>query len=182
MRRAAILVAVTAVLAAAAIGWLAFGGDPGHPPFDTADGAVVLSGDVDYLRVKHAAALYKQGRVKAILLTGAGVGGDSATAMRDVALLNRVPADAIVVETTSTTTRENLVRAAPLVAAKGWRTVALVTSASHMRRALGAARAAMPDVEWSAAPVPVAGPADRIRRTRIQEAAKLVWYKVRGWA
>jgi uncharacterized SAM-binding protein YcdF (DUF218 family) len=147
-----------------------------------ADAALVLSGDVDYLRVKRAAQLYAQGRVKAILLTGAGAGGDSATVMRDVALRSRVPAEAVVVETASTTTRENLVFAAPLIAARGWRRIALVTSRSHMPRALGTARKAVPGVEWLPAAVDDAGPPARVRRVRLQEIVKRVWYEVRGWS
>ena len=120
--------------------------------------------------------------MKAILLTGAGAGGDSGAAMRDIALLNRVPADAIVLETASTTTRENLVNAAPLVGGRGWRRVALVTSASHMPRALGAARKAMPDVEWVPASVPDAGSGARARGQRLEEALKRLYYVARGWA
>ena len=83
--------------------------------------------------MKHAVQLYKQRRVKAIVLTGAGVGGDSAAAMRDIALLGRVPAEAIVVETESTTTRENLVLAAPLIAARGWTRVSRRRAAVAVR-------------------------------------------------
>ena len=179
MRAAAIVIAIL-VLAFAA---LVFAPGPTADARDvTADAALVLSGDVDYLRVKHAVALYKDKRVKAILLTGAGVGGDSGTAMRDIALLNRVPAEAIFVETTSTTTRENVMNAAPVVARYGWRRVALVTSVSHMRRALAAAAKAMPGVDFVPAAVPDAGTARRAAKLRVEEALKLIVYKARGWA
>ena len=147
-----------------------------------ADAALVLSGDVDYLRVKHASELFRGGRVKAILLTGQGVGGDSADEMRKQAIAAGVPAAAIVLETASTTTRENLVFAAPIVRDHGWRRVALVTSQSHLARALASARKAMPEVDWVPAPVPDAGPPDRARRLRVEEAIKHLWYLVRGWA
>jgi len=147
-----------------------------------ADAALVLSGDVDYLRVKHASSLYRAEAVQALLLTGRGVGGDSAEEMARQAIAAGVPSAAIVLETASTTTRENLVFAAPLVKARGWRRIALVTSQSHFARALATARKAMPDVEWVPAPVPDAGPPTRARRLRAEEALKHLWYKARGWA
>ena len=177
------------IIAAAAIGTtalaIAIAGGPqadNTPAQIHADAAIVLSGDVDYLRVKHAAVLVKAGQVKAILLTGQGVGGDSAEEMRRQAIAAGVPADVIVLETASTTTRENLVFAAPLVKERGWHRMALVTSQSHLARALATARKAMPDVDWVPAPVPDAGPPGRARRLRAEEALKHLWYKARGWA
>jgi uncharacterized SAM-binding protein YcdF (DUF218 family) len=147
-----------------------------------ADAALVLSGDVDYLRVKHAAALVKAGQVKAILLTGQGIGGDSAEEMRKIAIADGAPDAAIVQERDSTTTRENLILAAPIIKERGWRRIALVTSQSHLGRALAAARKAIPDVEWVPAPVPDAGPPARARQQRAEEAFKHLWYILRGWA
>jgi uncharacterized SAM-binding protein YcdF (DUF218 family) len=147
-----------------------------------ADAAIVLSGDVDYLRVKYASGLVKAGQVKAILLTGQGVGGDSAEEMRRQAIAAGVPADAIVVETASTTTRENVIFAAPLIKERGWRRIALVTSQSHLARAMATARKAMPDVDWVPTPVPDAGPPARARRLRVEEAVKHLVYFLRGWA
>ena len=147
-----------------------------------ADAALVLSGDVDYLRVKHAAELVKQGRVKALLLTGQGVGGDSAEAMKGEAIAAGAPASAIVLEAASTSTRENFAFAAPIIRERGWRRVALVTSQSHMARALATARRTIPEIDWVASPVPDAGPTDRARRLRVEEVLKLLWYKARGWA
>ena len=147
-----------------------------------ADAVLVLSGDVDYLRVRHAAGLVKAGQVKAMLLTGQGVGGDSAEEMRRQAIVAGVPADAIILETASTTTRENLVFAAPLINQRGWRRIALATSQSHLARALATARKAMPYVEWIPAPVPDAGPPERGRRLRAEEVLKHLWYRMRGWA
>ena len=147
-----------------------------------ADAALVLSGDVDYLRIRHAAGLVKAGQVKAILLTGQGIGGDSAEEMRVEAIAAGVPATAIVLETASMSTRENFIFAAPLIRERGWRRIALVTSQSHLARALATARTAMPDVEWVPDPVPDAGPPSRVRRVRAQERTKHLWYILRGWA
>lgn len=147
-----------------------------------ADAALVLSGDVDYLRVRGAVALYEVGAVRQILMTGAGVGGDDAVSLKAMAVARGVPADAVLLETRSRSTRENLVLAAPIVRAQGWRRVALVTSASHMGRAERGARKAMPEIEWIVAPVADAGSAMRRYRQRFLEWAKLAGYLVRGWA
>lgn len=178
MRRAAALALLP--LALPALGVF----DPPHggaPRTVKADGAVVLSGDVDYLRVKRAAELYRSGSVSALVLTGSGVGGDSAAEMRLEALKAGVPPEAILLEERSKTTRENLLLAAPLVRAQRWRRVALVTSASHIGRAERAARRVMPDVDWVAIAVEDAGPPRRIYQTRLAEWAKLFYYAARGW-
>lgn len=146
-----------------------------------ADAALVLSGDVDYLRVGHAAALQTAGLVRFVIVTGTGVGGDSAVELAAQARRLGVPDQAIVREERSQNTRENLVNVDPIIRAHGWRRVALVTSASHMGRALRVARRVMPDLDWVPAPVPDAGPRARIYRTRLGEWTKLAWYGLRGW-
>ena len=178
-----LLVAAGAALLPAVVACAAVVDPPYGAPNDTvADAALVLSGDVDYLRVRHAAALQTRGRVRFLLVTGAGVGGDSGRELAKQALKAGVPEPAIVVEPRSTTTRENMLYASPIVREHGWTRVALVTSASHMGRALRAARRAMPEVEWTPAPVGDAGPPARIYRTRMGEWVKLAWYAARGWA
>jgi uncharacterized SAM-binding protein YcdF (DUF218 family) len=174
-------VVIAVGIGAAVVATIARTDPPANGPIK-ADAAVVLSGDVDYLRVKHGAELVQQGRVKALLLTGAGVGGDSAEAMKGEAMAAGVPASAIVLETASTSTRENFAFAAPIIRDRGWRRIALVTSQSHMARALATARRTMPEIEWIASPVKDAGAPDRARRLRAGEALKLLWYKARGWA
>ena len=157
------------------------------PPFaesavERSDAALVLSGDVDYLRLKRAAGLYREGLVRLLVLTGAGIGGDSALAMREFAEGRLgVPARVMVLETRSTTTRENFELAAPLLRQAGVGRVALVTSSSHMGRAVRTARRLVPDLEWVPVPVDDAGPPSRIWRTRLQEWVKLTWYWLRGW-
>jgi uncharacterized SAM-binding protein YcdF (DUF218 family) len=146
-----------------------------------AQAAVVLSGDVDYLRVDAAVGLYRDGRVGALVLTGAGVGGDSAEALRRRASVPGVPAEAIVLEPTSRTTRENLERAGPLIRSRGWTRVALVTSASHMCRASRVAQRLAPDVDWVCVRVRDAGGFRRVYRARMQEWRKLAGYAARGW-
>jgi uncharacterized SAM-binding protein YcdF (DUF218 family) len=158
-----------------------------HPPSYTrtasraADAALVLSGDVDDLRTRAAAALYRAGAFPTIVLTGRGSGGDSAAELAKVARRMGVPEDAIRLETASTSTRENLIGALPIIRSSGWRRVALVTNESHMGRAERAARKALPDVEWVPIPVEDAGPPSRIYRVRLEEWLKLARYALHGW-
>lgn len=147
-----------------------------------ADVALVLSGDVDYLRVARAVALYGEGSVPRLLLTGSGVGGDSAESLKAIAVRLGVPAEVISLETASVTTRENLILVVPQIRSAGWKRVALVTNESHMGRASRAARRVLPEVSWILVPVADPGPRSRIFKVRLQEWAKLAWYAVRGWA
>lgn len=146
-----------------------------------ADAALVLSGDVDYLRLGRAIELFHAKAVPKLLLTGAGVGGDSALAMREIARKRDVPDAAILLETRSRTTYENLAFAAPLIRAQGFKRVLLVTSASHMERASRTARKALPEITWLLEPVPDAGSPERQAAERRQEWLKLVYYAWKGW-
>jgi uncharacterized SAM-binding protein YcdF (DUF218 family) len=142
---------------------------------------MVMSGDVDYQRLERAVAMFASGRVSWLVLTGAGIGGDSAETMRQLAIGRGVPAERVLVEPRATTTRENLVLAAPLLSERGFSSVALVTNASHMGRSERVARRVLPEIQWIPVPVADPGPRQRIYRTRLQEWVKLAWYALRGW-
>jgi uncharacterized SAM-binding protein YcdF (DUF218 family) len=103
-----------------------------------------------------------------------------------------VPAERIVVETGSRNTRENAREAARIAAARGWRRIALVTSAAHVPRALGCFRAAGldPDVlpvdrraagtrglAWAPRASALRGSTDALR-----EATGRVVYGLLGWS
>jgi uncharacterized SAM-binding protein YcdF (DUF218 family) len=102
--------------------------------------------------------------------------------MREVAIASGVPAEAILLERESTSTRENLLFARPILEARGFRTVALVTSGCHVRRAAAVARRELPGIRWVVVPVEDAGPPSRVARMRVQEWAKLLLYTLAGWA
>jgi uncharacterized SAM-binding protein YcdF (DUF218 family) len=180
VRRAALFLATLLALA----GLAAFFPPPhGTAPAGfTADAAVVLSGDVDYLRVQRAVALYRAGQVGRLVTTGVGIGGDDAVQTKGVAVRLGVPSEAVLVEPASRTTRENLLFVAPLVRRERWRRIALVTSASHMGRAERVARRVLPEIEWLAVPVADAGPWSRICQQRALEWLKLAGYALRGWS
>ena len=91
-------------------------------------------------RIWHAARLYRRGLAPRIVVSGGGVAEMSeAEAMRMFLTDLGVPAEAIVLEGESLNTIENIREVRTLV--KGGR-VALVTSASHMPRAMRLARTA----------------------------------------
>lgn len=117
----------------------------------TADAAVVLGAAVvDRVpspvfaeRIRHGVALYKAGRVRMLVMTGGLGAGDRLTeaeAARDWSLAQGVPAEAILLETRSHTTRENLAFAQPILAQHGLSSVLLVSDPLHMRRAVALAR------------------------------------------
>lgn len=112
-----------------------------------ADAAIVLGAAVyDVVptpvfeeRLRHAVSLYTSGRVKRLVMTGGRGPGDSlaeSEAGRGWAVANGVPADAILVETSSHTTRENFTEALPLLQENGIGRVLVVSDPLHMRRAM----------------------------------------------
>jgi uncharacterized SAM-binding protein YcdF (DUF218 family) len=157
------------------------------PPGRT-DAAVVLAGDLDYERTAAAADLVRRGECRLVVVTGQGIGGDSALSLRDKAMALGVPPERIRLEGQSRTTRESLLNVAPILSREGVRTVALVTSPYHERRATLAARKAWPDVVVSSRPAPSglwrsAGwwRSPWSRKVVASEYVKLAYYGVRGW-
>ena len=112
-----------------------------------ADAAVVLGAAVSdgaptpvfAERLRHAAELFEVGQVERIVVTG-GVGhGDSvaeAEAGRDWLIRAGIPADRILVESRSRTTRQNLLFTQPVLAEHGLCRVLVVSDPLHMRRAM----------------------------------------------
>jgi uncharacterized SAM-binding protein YcdF (DUF218 family) len=125
------------------------------------DAVVVLGGMVDAAssrasgeaelteaadRIVRGFELVRAGRARHVLLSGGLVAprpGDVAEADRLAAKLAGwgVPPDRIAVEVASRNTRENAIEVGRLAAARGWRTLLVVTSAAHVPRALGCFRA-----------------------------------------
>lgn len=116
-------------------------------------------------RINHAIDLYHEGSVQYLIFTG-GVGNRDeiaeAEAARNYALRMGVPNDAILIETISTTTAENLVQAKRLVDEHHLGRVLVVSDPLHMKRAVSLAR----DVGLDAYPSPT--PTTRYRSWRSQ--------------
>lgn len=159
-------------------------------PLEPADAALVMTGDVGFERTTAASRLVREGKARLLVLTGGEPWpGDSAASLRERALREGVPGERIRYEDRSTDTRESLLYVAPILRDEGVRTVVLVTSPYHQRRAFLAARRALPGLRIVNRPVrtrpwPPEGPWWREATTRrlvLQEYAKLVYYGLRGW-
>ena len=105
-------------------------------------GAGVHGNDVSPVfreRINHGIWLYEQGYVDYVLLTG-GVGDGNtrsdASVAKDYALSQGLPAEAILMEETSTITEENLENARKIMEKKGLSTALLVSDPLHMKRAM----------------------------------------------
>ena len=91
-------------------------------------------------RIRHGIDLYRRGHAPFLLFTG-GYGGRGARFAesevgRDYAVREGVPAEAILIETLSRTTRDNLVQGRALLGARGKNRVIVVSDPLHMARAL----------------------------------------------
>ena len=182
---------VTTALALAAV----FADEPARwlvvaDPPRRADAAVVLAGDPDYERTKTGARLLLEGQVRLLIVTGGEPGpGDSATSLRDVALRAGVPAERIRMEQVSHSTHGSMVAILPILEREGIRSVAVVTSPYHQRRAVWAARRTLRGIEIVSRPAEPAGWKPEGwwktrwgRRIVLGEYARLAYYIMRGWA
>ena len=137
-----------------------------HPPTraeaaPTADAIVALGGAVGMSRpprvypdlngasdrVWHAARLYEAGKAPLIIASGGTLPWKDqefreAPVMQQLLVSWGVPADSVLLESTSANTYQNATNTAEVVAERGIDRVLLVTSALHMRRALATFRAA----------------------------------------
>jgi uncharacterized SAM-binding protein YcdF (DUF218 family) len=180
----------------------------------SADVAIVLGGSIKQSlpprvssdmsdaadRVLHAARLFREGRVKHILVSGGNLPWETtnvseALLVADLLVEFGVPSTAIVMETDSRNTYENAVNSAGIMTSHGWRSVLLVTSAAHMPRALAVFRRAGVEAIPSATDVRVNYPfydsvldflpdAEALARTTeaLKEYIGLFVYRMRGWA
>jgi uncharacterized SAM-binding protein YcdF (DUF218 family) len=187
---------VTSTLAAAALALAAvFADEPARwlvvtDPPRRADAAIVLAGDPDYERTKTAVRLLLAGQVGLLILTGGEPGpGDSAASLRDVALRAGVPAERIRMEQVSRSTYGSMVAIQPILEQERIRSVVVVTSPYHQRRAFWTARRTLRGVEVRSRPAEPAGwKPDGWWKTRwgrrivVGEYVKLAYYILRGWA
>ena len=90
-------------------------------------------------RINHGIALYQQGYVQKLLMTGGvpeGAAQSEAAIARDYALEQGIPAADILMEEQSSITQENLQYAAAVMAAEGLETALIVSDPLHMKRAM----------------------------------------------
>jgi uncharacterized SAM-binding protein YcdF (DUF218 family) len=151
-------------------------------------------------RILYASRLFRAGKAPRIVVAGGNVfdqGGDIDPESHYISELLEewgVPREAIIVEGSSRNTRQNAIETERILKREGLRTVLLVTSASHMPRALATFRALKIDaiplpVDYSVSDyrhplaldlVPSAG-ALAFNANTIREYLGILVYGVRGW-
>lgn len=111
---------------------------PGKQDCSKADAVVAISGGDTAARTAQAIELYDNGWADLLVFAGAAQdksGPSNAEAMKRQAIGAGVPASAILIDETSETTKQNAANATNLFAENDIRSVILVTSAYHQRRA-----------------------------------------------
>ena len=134
-----------------------------------------------YLRATYAVSAWREAHFRKIVICGR----DAGPLMRDFIVFSGVPAEVVVVETDSISTRENALYATRLLRADPGRKM-LLTSDFHMHRALAAFRRAglivkpypIPDVRKYSNRrldrLPIAG-------DLVEETIKILYYRIKGW-
>ena len=141
---------------------------------------LVLGGDGPP-RAERAAQLYRERVAPLVLVTGSG----DCLSIRALMAEAGVPMRAIEVECASRSTWENAKLSAPLLRKLDARSVVLVTSWFHTRRALGCFQLELPGIRWMSAPVgsptPILGYGSQNDRGAVlQEYLKLTLYILLG--
>jgi uncharacterized SAM-binding protein YcdF (DUF218 family) len=140
-------------------------------------------------RVRHAVDLYQAGYARRLIFSsGFAFAFREVEVMRDLATSLGVPAHAIVLELHASSTLENVVLVRDILREGASRSVLLVSSPYHMRRAMLTWRKQAPDIEAVAAPVPQSlyythdngASLEQIRGIAWEYAALLV-YRWNGW-
>nr|WP_239565683.1 YdcF family protein [Paenibacillus sacheonensis] len=144
--RICVWAAALGVLWCAYLLWLIMGYEP-PKTVPKADAAIVLGAALwaDQPspglreRLDSGLALYKQGKVKHLILTGGldrnGSKLTEAEGMRNYLAAHGVPASDMVLENKARSTYENLLFSKPLAAKRGWSKLLIVTHAFHASRA-----------------------------------------------
>ena len=132
-----------------------------EPP-QPADAVVVFAGGVGESgragggvqeRIAKAVDLYRDGVAPRLIISSGYVFTlREAEVMKTIAIANGVPESAIILEERAANTYENVAFTARILAEHGWRTIALVSSPYHMRRAVLTWRKVAPDVKVVATP------------------------------
>ena len=106
-------------------------------------------------RVKQAVDLYREGNAPWLIFSsGYMFAFWEADMMRNLAVDHGVPASAIILETKAANTYENVVFVREILDRHDWRSVLLVSSPYHMRRALLTWQKVVPEITVVPSPVP----------------------------
>jgi uncharacterized SAM-binding protein YcdF (DUF218 family) len=106
-------------------------------------------------RVKQAVDLYHEGMASRLIFSsGYTFAFQEADVMRELAVSHGVPASAIILESKAANTYENVVFVREILDKHDWRSVLLVSSPYHMRRAILTWRKVAPEITVVPIPVP----------------------------
>lgn len=109
-----------------------------NPGCHQVDAIVAISGGDTSARAEEAITLYKNGWARRLVFSGAALdksGPSNAETMREKAIDEKVPINAILVEEESVNTEENAANTKALIEKYNLQRIILVTSAYHQRRA-----------------------------------------------
>ena len=177
--------------------WLAEPLRLAEPPHH-ADAIVVFAGGVGESgkagggyqeRVKYAVDLYRAGFApRMVFSSGYTFVFQEAEVMKALAIDQGVPPSAILLETTAANTFWNVRFVTAMLRRAGWRSMLLVSSPYHMRRATWTFRTQAPEIRVIPTPVPrsqfyVHGPGANLEQARAiaQEYAAILVYWWKGW-
>jgi len=125
-------------------------------------------------RVQGAIDAYRRGLAPWVVASGGKCwhGVAEAEAFRAAMLLEQVPADCVLTELSSMTTRQNATCVAELFRARAWRKAALVTCEWHLRRA----ERCFLDAGIECVPVPVESPGVSLWARSVRAMRERAWY------
>lgn len=125
-------------------------------PCNRAEAVVVVSGGDTEARTMEAVRLYQEDWAPLIIASGAAAdksGPSNALAMKELAVTNGVPSEAIIIEELSETTKQNATEVKQIIESNNIKDIILVTSGYHMRRAQLEFSTQLPDVKVRSHPV-----------------------------
>ena len=171
-----------ALYAAGQLGWIIWTYTPTSSD-GPADAALVLGAAADGVapspvfeeRLRHAVELYRAGRVKYLVLTGGRAPGEALAESevgRDWVVAQGVPADAVLIETESRTTKQNFTFARPIIEDAGIGRVLVVSDPLHMRRAMWMADT----LKFDAAPSPTPTSRYETLATQVPMLFREIWF------
>lgn len=131
---ALVTLAVVIILAILGTGWFIAPDDQ----LEKADAIIVVSGGDTAARTATGVNLWKENWAPKLIFAGAAADGGTSNAavMRQLAVMQGVPADSTFIEERSGTTQENAEFLKPVLGAQNVRTAILVSSPYHTRRVL----------------------------------------------
>lgn len=164
-----------------------------------ADAIVVLGGGVGETgnpgkstieRSRYAAELYQAGWAPAIIFSSGYVYSyQEAEDMKLIATSSDVPPKAILLETKSSNTYENVQFVKDILYQKGWRSILLISAPYHMRRAALVFRKVAPEIKVRYLPVQKCDFYERGRRLQVRqlfallhEVGGILYYWWKGYA